>query len=153
MAHFAEIDSNNKVLKVIVACNQDIIDNGGEQSVQAAKQFESVVPLSSNGVKWVQTSYNNSFRKKFAAVGDTYNEEADLFYRNECEYASWTLDSNFDWQPPVAFPSTYVSPINGNTIIINWNEEDRKWTGFSYDNDNNRVNFDWNSNTNTWVQV
>jgi len=55
MAHFAELDSNNIVLKVVVACNQDIANNGGEQSMQAAKHFESIVPLSSNGDRWVQT--------------------------------------------------------------------------------------------------
>ena len=153
MAHFAQIDSNNKVLKVVVACNQDIANNGGEQSAQAAKHFESVLPLFSNGVKWVQTSYNNNFRKKFAAVGNIYSEEADVFYTSECEHASWTLDSNFDWQPPVAYPSTYVSPINGQNIITSWNEESQKWTGFAYDDDVNRVNFDWNPNTSTWDQV
>ena len=36
MAHFAELDINNKVLRVVVACNQDIANNGGEQSEQAS---------------------------------------------------------------------------------------------------------------------
>ena len=41
MAHFAELDSNNTVLRVVVACNQDIANNGGEQSEQAAKHLET----------------------------------------------------------------------------------------------------------------
>jgi len=43
MAHFAEIDNNGKVLRVVVACNKDIADNGGEQSEEASKYFETYV--------------------------------------------------------------------------------------------------------------
>ena len=31
MAHFAELDINNKVLRVVVACNKDISDNGSDR--------------------------------------------------------------------------------------------------------------------------
>ena len=153
MAHFAELDSNNIVLRTVVGCNQDIANNGGEQSVQAAKHFESVVPLSSNGVKWVQTSYNSNFRKKFAGKGDYYDEQRNIFYYKDSPHPSWTLDSNFDWQPPTPKPSIIISPLNGDNLIISWNESILKWTGFAYDNQNNRVNFEWNSNTQSWDQV
>ena len=69
MAHFAELDKDNKVLRVVVGCNTDIANNGGEQSTQAATHFETVVPLSADGVKWMQTSYNNNFRKMYAGPG------------------------------------------------------------------------------------
>jgi len=46
MAHFAEIDNNGKVLRVVVACNKDIADNGGEQSEEASKYFENICPFS-----------------------------------------------------------------------------------------------------------
>ena len=55
MAHFAEIDSDNKVLRVVVACNDDVNANGGDQSESAAEHFKTVAPLSILGVKWVQT--------------------------------------------------------------------------------------------------
>ena len=74
MAHFAELDKDNKVLRVVVGCNTDIANNGGEQSTQAATHFETVVPLSANGVKWVQTSYNHNFR----GAAWTYNTDGDL---------------------------------------------------------------------------
>ena len=61
MAHFAELDSNNIVIEVKKACNIDIQNNGGEQSEQAATHFKSVCPLSENGIKYVQTSYNDNF--------------------------------------------------------------------------------------------
>jgi hypothetical protein len=153
MAHFAELDSNNIVIRTVVACNQDITNNGGEQSTQAAKHFESVIPLSSNGVKWVQTSYNNNFRKKFAGKGDYYDEQNDIFYYKDSPYPSWTLDSNFDWQAPTPKPSIFNSPLNGHILIISWNESILKWIAFAYDNQNNKVNFEWNSNTQNWVQV
>jgi len=154
MAHFAELDSNNMVLRVVVACNQDIANNGGEQSLQAAKHFESVAPLSPQGVKWVQTSYNGSFRKEFAGVGKKYDEEHDLFYVATCSYPSWSLDSNFNWQPPIARPSINISPINNTDIlIVSWDEDQLKWVGFAYDSNLNKVNFEWNPDTLTWNQV
>lgn len=153
MAHFAELDSNNIVIRTVVACNQDIANNGGEQSVQAAKHFESVVPLSSNGVKWVQTSYNNNFRRKFAGKGDYYNEQNDVFYANVKPYASWTLNSNFDWVAPTSKPSIVKCPLNEDPLIISWDESILKWIGFGYDSQINKVNFSWNPNNQSWEQV
>ena len=49
MAHFAEIDNNNIVLRTVVGCNADVDANGGDQSDTAAEHFKSVVPLSDNG--------------------------------------------------------------------------------------------------------
>jgi len=79
MAHFAEIDLNNIVLRVNKACDIDVANNGGEQSEQAAEHFAIVSPLSENGVKWIQTSYNHKFRKQFAGVGYIYDLNKDKF--------------------------------------------------------------------------
>jgi hypothetical protein len=62
MAHFAEIDSNNKVLRVLVISNEQ------EHRGQAFLADD----LSLGGT-WVQTSYNATFGGKFAGVGDTYD--------------------------------------------------------------------------------
>jgi len=62
MAHFAEIDSNNKVLRVLV------IDNAQENRGQ-----EFLANDLGLGGTWVQTSYNATFGGKFAATGDTYD--------------------------------------------------------------------------------
>ena len=153
MAHFAELDSNNIVLRTVVACNQDVAENGGEQSIEAAKYFENICPLSSNGVKWVQTSYNCNFRKEFAGIGRKYDEQNDLFYNPNQPYPSWTLNSKFDWEAPTPRPLVYYSPLNGLPLIISWDESKLKWVSFAYDNDNNQVNFEWNTNTQTWNQV
>ena len=71
MAHFAELDGDNKVLRVLVACNEDVNNYGGDQSEMAANRFEKTVALSFTGVKWIQTSYNDNFRQRFASTGMT----------------------------------------------------------------------------------
>ena len=105
MAHFAELDKDNKVLRIVVGCNQDIANNGGEQSQEAAEYFKKVCPFSENGVKWVQTSYNNNFRKQFASINGYYDDAKNKFILNQ-PYPSWTLDSNDDWQAPVTYPNS-----------------------------------------------
>jgi len=129
MAHFAEIDENNKVLRVLVACNDDIANNGGEQSAEAAKHFESTVPLSTLGVKWVQTSYNNNFRKHFAGRDYTYDETKDKFITPK-PYPSWTLDANDDWVSPVGAAPALTAEQEAdtaNTYQYEWNETDQQW--------------------------
>lgn len=62
MAHFAEIDSNNKVLRVL------LIDNSQEDRGQ-----EFLAVDCNLGGTWVQTSYNANFGGKFAGTGDTWD--------------------------------------------------------------------------------
>ncbi len=93
MAHFAEIDENNIVTRVLV------VDNSKEHRGQ-----EFLAEDMGLGGRWIQTSYNNNFRKQFAGIGYTYDEVNDVFITPQ-PYASWTLDSNFDWQAPVPYPN------------------------------------------------
>jgi hypothetical protein len=69
MAHFAEIDSNNVVLRVLVVADEH--EHRGQ---------EFLADDCNLGGTWIQTSYNGSIRSKFAAVGDIYDEENDEFY-------------------------------------------------------------------------
>lgn len=75
MAHFAEIDANNVVVRVLVVDNKDITIDGVE-SEQKGIDFLESLGLGSN---WLQTSYNESIRKKFAGVGDIYDPIEDIF--------------------------------------------------------------------------
>jgi len=145
MAHFAEINSNNIVLRVVVGCNLDIANNGGEQSEQAAEHFKTVCPLSDEGVKWVQTSYNNTFRKQYAGIGYTFDSTKNKFITPQ-PFASWSLDSNDDWQAPVAYPTvtTYGDNI---PYSIGWNEDGQRWIG--RDAQNNE--FLWIPESSSWV--
>jgi hypothetical protein len=121
MAHFAELDSNNKVLRVVVACNQDIANHGGDQSEQAAEYFKTVCPLSVNGVKWIQTSYNNNFRGKFAGIGDTYDVNKNKFIAEQ-PYPSWVLNNNDHWEAPIPCPDITI-----DNILRIWNESNQSW--------------------------
>ena len=123
MAHFAEIDSNNRVLRVLVADNADVDANGGDQSESAAEHFKTIAPLSVNGVKWVQTSYNSNFRNTYAGKGFIYDETNDVFIAPQ-PYPSWTLN-NFKWEPPVPKP---VSTQENPQIYI-WDEDNQQWVG------------------------
>ena len=118
MAHFAELNSSNEVLRVIVVSNDDVNANGGDQHADAVTFVTTIVPHSTGGVAWKQCSYNNNFRKQYAGKGYTYNPSKDKFIADK-PYPSWTLDSNDDWQAPVN------KPDDGK--IHYWNETDRKW--------------------------
>jgi hypothetical protein len=69
---------------------------------------------------WKQTSFNNNFRKQYCGVGFTYSADADVFVTPQ-PFPSWTLDSNYDWQPPTPMPT------DGETYY--WNEEELAWAG------------------------
>lgn len=72
MAHFAEIDKNNIVVRVLV------IDD--EQEIRGQDYLANELGLGGN---WIQTSYNGNFRGKFAGVGDFYDSATDLFTKSE----------------------------------------------------------------------
>ena len=145
MAHYAELDINNKVIRVLTACNQDIANNGGEQSEQAAEHFKKVCPFSKEGVKWVQTSYNNNFRKQYAGIGYTFDSTKNKFISPQ-PYLSWSLDANDDWQAPVAYPTvtTYGDNVR---YFISWDESNLRWIG----KDNQQNTFAWSPETSSWI--
>ena len=68
MAHFAEIDSNNIVIRILV------VDNSLEH--RGAEFLANDLGL---GGTWVQTSYNNNIRKNYAGIGYTYDATRDAF--------------------------------------------------------------------------
>ena len=75
MAHFAELDENNVVLRVIVVANKDTADVNGVEQEWIGQAF--CVRLF--GGNWRQTSYNGNFRKNYAGIGYTYDPVLDAF--------------------------------------------------------------------------
>lgn len=69
MAHFAEIDSNNKVLRVLVVADE-----------QEHRGQDFLANDCNLGGTWLQTSFNANFRGKFAGMDDIYDEANDEFY-------------------------------------------------------------------------
>jgi hypothetical protein len=117
MAHFAKLDSNNIVTQVVVVNNDILLKADNTESEYKGKTFLNSLFGSAT---WVQTSYNGSIRKQFAGIGYKYDSTNDVFIKPQ-PFNSWTLDSNFDWQPPVAYPSDY------DTVGYQWNEDDQTW--------------------------
>jgi hypothetical protein len=116
MAHFAEIDDNNVVLRVLVIDNKDTIDPAtGEEKEEIGQKFCQDL----FGGKWVQTSYNANFRKNYAGIGYTYNSEIDGFVPPK-EYDSWVLNVETGrWDPPVPCPE--------DNKEYSWDEKNKQW--------------------------
>ena len=106
MAHFAEIDENNIVKRVIV------IDNS----------LEPMGPEWCNrvfGGTWIQTSYNGKIRKNYASEGYVYDSNLDAFIPPK-PYESWILNTNTcQWDPPISAP-------NDNKLYF-WDEKTMSW--------------------------
>ena len=91
MTIWADLNENNLVINVIVA-DQKFIDN-----LPNSTEF---IVLTRGGIGW------------------TYDAAADVFIAPQ-PYPSWTLDSNYDWQPPTPQP-----PAPPRTY---WDEQLQKW--------------------------
>lgn len=114
MAHFAELDKDNKVIRVIVIDNNDMSDENGIEKEELGINF--CKSLFGEDTNWVQTSYNGNFRNRFASVGNTYDATLDAFL-NPKPFPSWVLDENLNWQAPK------IRPAYQEGFEIKWNEE------------------------------
>jgi hypothetical protein len=114
MAHWAEIDEDSKVLRVLVTDNN--MPEEGKDWLEA-----------NLGGRWVQTSYNTlggihllggePFRKNYAGVGFTYDEDLDAFVPPK-PFESWVLDTE---------SCLWVAPIPQPNLPSTWNEEAQSW--------------------------
>jgi len=120
MAHFAQIDENNIVTRVLVI-DQDMVNTG----------------LWGNPSDWIQTSYNTrggvhygsdgvadggvALRKNFAGIGSIYDPAADAFY-SPSPYPSWILNTeSYLWEAPVPYP------VTDEDTMYNWDEATTNW--------------------------
>jgi hypothetical protein len=76
MAHFVKIDENNVCGQVIVVRNEDILDANGNESEAVGQAFIASIGLEGT---WFQTSYNGTFRGRYAGSGMIYDPELDEF--------------------------------------------------------------------------
>ncbi len=152
MAHFAELNSSNEVIQVVVISNEDVDANGGDYSSEAETFVSNLIPYSENGVAWKQTSYNGNRRKQYAGIGLTYNAAKDKFILPQ-PFNSWSLDSNDDWQAPVTYPN--IKEVNSNPIEILWDETNQKWIGKTYTGDNLQIetDYEWDASGLSWNEV
>jgi len=117
MAQFAEIDSNNMVLRVLIVDNDDLLDSENNES-----EALGITYLTDGfGGNWVQTSYDRNFRKNYAGTGYTYDSTRDAFISPQT-YPSWTLnESTCRWDAPVTIPDDGKA-YTWDEDITNWVE-------------------------------
>ena len=119
MAHYAFLNQNNIVTEVIVGKNE------GEEGINWEQQYGSF-----RGQICKRTSYNTQggvhikggtpFRKNYAGIGFTYDENRDAFIPPKPNYSSWILNENIcQWEAPIPYPT------DGQMYV--WNEETTNW--------------------------
>ena len=88
MSHFAELDSNNKVIRVLVGDNNDPAGDEGYQWF-----------IDNLGGTWVKTSYNGNIRYNYAGVGYSYDPIDDAFIAPiPCEHEELVLNDKKQWE-------------------------------------------------------
>ena len=137
MAHFAELDNNNVVLRVVVVGNDCVpSDEHIDGETWCINFFK--------GGTWKQTSYNHNFRKQYAGMGYTYDAAKNKFISPQ-PHDSWALDANDDWQAPVTYPTDITDKS------ISWDEAGQKWTATDHEDPQN--NFNWDASALAWVSA
>jgi hypothetical protein len=109
MSHWAEIDEDSKVIRVLVGDNNDPAGDEGYQWL-----------IDNLGGTWIKTSYNSKIRGTYAGIGYSYNEEEDIFVTPQ-PYPSWTRSGSF-WQAPTPMPE--------DGKFYGWDEESLSWIEF-----------------------
>ena len=95
MAHYAYLDDNNIVVAVTVGKDETELIEGLDTETYYAIGTPYTVK---------RTSYNGNIRKQFAGISMTYDAINDVFIAPQ-PYPSWTLDNDFNWQPPTPMPT------------------------------------------------
>jgi hypothetical protein len=116
MAHFAELNSNNVVRRVIVISDDNCPDPAPDNESAGQAFIADVLGLAG---EWKQTSYNGNFRGRYAGLGYRYDETLDAFITPQ-PFPSWTLDeATFQWAAPVPYPDD-GEPYVWDENLLNW---------------------------------
>ena len=118
MAHFAEIDGNNVVIRVLVV--DDMHEHRGHDYLANECGL---------GGTWIKTSYNTlggqhqkngtPFRKNFAGIGYTYDEEKDAFIPPKIFDSHILNEETCLWEAPIPMPT------DGKIYV--WSEDELNW--------------------------
>ena len=121
MAYFAKLGTGNIVEQVISINNSVITDSNGVEQEQLGNDFINKLYNTRN--TWKQTSYNRNFRKNFASIGYSYDQEKDAFIAPK-PFNSWILNEDTcKWEAPIAMPTTTLEDnqyYSWNESIVNW---------------------------------
>jgi hypothetical protein len=121
MAHFAELDETNTVLRVIVVHNDITYLDDVEDEQRGIDFLNDLFPDSGD---WKQCSYNHNMRGVHASVGGSYDPDGD-FFRHPQMHPSWVHnDTTCQWNAPTAAPDGgYMGTSSGYL----WNEDAQTW--------------------------
>ena len=133
MSNFAKIGLNGKVIQVLSVHNNELLDsNGIEQEVNGINFLTNLT----GWAIWKQTSYNTyggvhqlggtPFRKNYAGIGFTYDEDRDAFIPPK-PFPSWVLnETTCLWESPIPEPTLTQEQIDNNNYY-RWNEQNKTW--------------------------
>jgi hypothetical protein len=118
MAHYAFLDTDNIVTEVIVGCDEDDTSHGVSGWEEWYGNFRKQKCLQTSYNTYAGVHYTNddkgnrlpsedqskSFRKNYASIGYTYDEERNAFIPPKI-YSSWILNEfSCQWEAPIPFP-------------------------------------------------
>jgi hypothetical protein len=112
MSHFAELDANSIVVRVVVVHNDITTIDGLEDEQRGVDFLHGLYP---DAGAWVQTSYNNRIRTRYAVTGSIYDAGRDAFLGPQ-PFPSWTLNADNAWEPP-------TPPVSNHR----WDESTLTW--------------------------
>jgi hypothetical protein len=109
LAHWAELDENKAVTRVLVTDN-DAPNEGYDWLIENL------------GGTWVKTSYNGNIRKNYAGIGFSYDAELDAFIAPK-PFGSWLLnEETAQWEAPIPNPD--------DDLFYSWDEAELDWVAF-----------------------
>ena len=158
MAHFAKLGINSKVISVEVVADNDCKNADGVEDESVGIQFLENIhgwPL------WKRTSYNTTgnthklggtpFRKNYAGIGFTYDEDRDAFIPPK-PHASWVLnETTCLWGAPVTYPTVQQYGDPTKNYNISWDEANTRW--IATDQETPTGNFRWDASAKAWVAL
>lgn len=97
MAHFAQLDDQNKVTNVVVVANENVCDGDGVEKEEIGVRF--LKRIFGETTEWVQTSYNGNIRIRYTGIGFTYDPVNDVFLFPKPEKpGDWVLNTEtWEW--------------------------------------------------------
>lgn len=121
MAHFAELNKNNIVLRVVVVDNANTSDINGNEVEELGILF--LKKLYGPTTIWKQASYNGNIRVRYPYSGYSYNKNLDAFISPK-PYKSWILNNeDADWISPLGKePERTEEEIEAGSYYI-WDED------------------------------
>lgn len=150
MAHWAEIDETNTVIRVVVGNNDDP-DEGYQWLIDNL------------GGTWVKTSYNGNTRKNFAGKGFLFDPELDAFIPPKPDgFDSWVLNTDTcQWEAPIAYPG---GQYGWDEKTTSWIQAPRPYASWTWDDSVNTWNppkqyptdgeiYSWDEDSLSWILI